>query len=120
MTEKAIIYHNPRCSKSRTALLWLQNNAAEAELEVVEYLKHPVSQQTLLEIVKELQVKPRDIMRSGETLYKELNLKDHTLSDKELIDIIAENPPLLERPIVRYQGRAAIGRPLDNIIDLFE
>lgn len=120
MTEKTIIYHNPRCSKSRAALLWLQNNAEESELEVIEYLKQPVSRESLLEIISELQIQPRDIIRSGEALYKELNLKDNTLSDSDLIDSIVANPILLERPIVRYQGRAAIGRPLDNIIELFE
>lgn len=118
MTEKAILYHNPRCSKSRTALKHLQGS--NIEFVTVEYLKTPADKESLKNLSEQLQLKPRDMMRRGESLYKELNLDDNSHSDDQLLDAIVEHPILLERPIVSYKGEAAIGRPLDNIIELLD
>jgi len=102
MQDTITIYHNPRCSKSRAALEWLQHNQSDTELTVIEYLKSPADRATLLEILDELQLKPEELMRRGEARYKELNLNNNS------------------RPIVRYKQQAAIGRPLDNVIELFD
>lgn len=118
MQDTITIYHNPRCSKSRAALEWLQHNQSDTELTVIEYLKSPADRATLLEILDELQLKPEELMRRGEARYKELNLNNNSAS--ELIDAIVDNPILMERPIVRYKQQAAIGRPLDNVIELFD
>lgn len=118
MQDTITIYHNPRCSKSRAALEWLQHNQSDTELTIIEYLKSPADRDTVLEILDELQLKPEELMRRGEARYKELNL--HNNSTSELIDAIVDNPILMERPIVRYKQQAAIGRPLDNIIELFD
>ncbi len=116
--EKATIYHNPRCSKSRAALALLQQQ--EIEITTIDYLNTPIDRSTLLELLDQLQLKPREIMRRSESTYKELNLADASLTDEQLIEAMTENPILIERPIVSFKGRAAIGRPIDHIIDLLD
>lgn len=118
MADRATIYHNPRCSKSRAALEYLSSR--DIDLTTIEYLKTPPDKKTLIEILNELQIKPRELMRRGDKTYKELNLADDSLTDEQLIDAMVANPALIERPIVRFNGEAAIGRPLDNIIDLLD
>ena len=118
MTDKATIYHNPHCSKSRAALEFLES--LDIEVEKIEYLKTPPNKQTLAEILQELQLKPRELMRQGDAKFKELNLGDDSLTSDQLIDALVEHPALLQRPVVRFGGEAAIGRPLDNIIDLLD
>ncbi len=118
MTDKATIYHNPHCSKSRAALEFLES--LDIEVEKIEYLKTPPNKQTLAEILQELQLKPRELMRQGDAKFKELNLGDDSLTSDQLIDALVDHPALLQRPVVRFGGEAAIGRPLDNIIDLLD
>ena len=118
MADKATIYHNPRCSKSRAALEYLES--LDIAVATIEYLKSPPDKQTLTEILRELQLKPRELMRQGDAKFKELNLADDSLTVDQLIDALVEHPVLLERPVVRFNGDAAIGRPLDNIIDLLD
>lgn len=108
------IYHNPRCSKSRQALALLEENNANAE--VVEYLKTPLTKAQISELVKLLNLKPREMMRTKEGVYKSLNLKE--ADDEALIQAIAENPILLERPIVVTDKGAAICRPPELVNDL--
>lgn len=107
------ILHNPRCSKSRAALALLNDN--ELEPTVLEYLKDVPSSAEIRDILKLLGVGPRDIMRTGEAVYKELGLKDPDLSDDVLIEAMVDNPILIERPIVIHDGKAAVGRPIENI-----
>ena len=107
------IYHNPRCSKSRTALALLESRGIE--FDVVKYLDDPPSEKEIRQIVKMLGIKPSDLARKGETLYKELGLGNKDLTDKEWITILAEHPKLIERQIVVHNGTAAIGRPTENI-----
>ena len=118
MADKATIYHNSRCSKSRAALDYLQQSGKQ--VKIIEYLKNPPDRQTLVDILNELQLRPRDLIRQGEAIYKELNLQNDALSDEQLITTMAEHPILIERPIVRFSGEAAIGRPLDNVINLLD
>ena len=107
------IYHNPRCTKSRAALALLESRGLE--FEVVKYLHDPPSEKELLQIVKKLGIKPKDLVRKGESLFKELGLGSKELTDKEWLAILAENSKLIERPIVVHDGKAAIGRPIANI-----
>ena len=109
------IYHNNMCSKSRAALNLLKVN--NEEIEVQEYLKVVPTKSELKEILKMLQMKPLELIRKNETLFKE-NYKDKNLSDEEWIDIMLANPVLIERPIVVKDGKAAIGRPIEKIIEL--
>src|SRR5690606_1070618 len=109
------IYHNNMCSKSRAALNLLKVN--NEEIEVQEYLKEAPTKSELKEILKMLQMKPLELIRKNETLFKE-NYKDKNLTDEEWIEIMLENPVLIERPIVVKDGKAAIGRPIEKIIEL--
>lgn len=111
------IYHNNMCSKSRAALNLLKDN--NEEIEIQEYLKEVPSKVELKEILKMLQMKPLELIRKNETIFKE-NYKDQNLTDEEWIDIMLENPVLIERPIVVKDGKAAIGRPIEKIIELLK
>lgn len=110
------IWHNPRCSKSRDSLKLLEEKGIEAE--VVKYLDNRPSQEQLQEMLQMLGMNSaRELMRTKETIYKELNLKEET-SEAALINAMVENPRLIERPIVIKGKKAAIGRPIEKVIDL--
>ena len=111
---RTTIYHNPRCSKSRQTLALLEERGIGPR--VVDYLKTPPSAAELKTILKKLGLRPRDLMRKGETLYAELELKDRELDDDALIALMVANPILIERPIVVSGGKAAIGRPPESVI----
>lgn len=89
------------------------------DAQVVEYLKTPPNADELQEILNLLQMKPRELMRRKEAVYKELNLDDESLSEAQLIQAMVENPILIERPIVITNGKAAIGRPPEQVLELF-
>jgi arsenate reductase len=102
------IYHNPRCSKSRQALAILTDGGANPE--VVEYLNAPLDGASLVALRDKLGLETRAMMRTGETIYKELNLKQET-DDAKLVQAMAENPILMERPVVVFGSKALIARP---------
>ncbi len=102
------IYHNNRCGKSRNALQILQEK--NIEFEVVEYLKEPLNQKELKQLLKKLGIKAIDLLRKNEELYK-TSFKDLQLSEKEWIKVLAENPILIERPIIESGEKAIIARP---------
>lgn len=109
------IYHNNRCSKSRQALELIQNSGQE--VEVVEYLKTPPTTDELRHILKMLNLKPEQLLRKGEAIYKE-QYKGRELTDEEWLQAMAEHPVLLERPIVVKDDKAVIGRPPENVLEL--
>ena len=115
---KIAFYHNPRCSKSRSALGILEKKGAD--FEIIEYLKTPPSASELAAICQKLGVEPTAITRSKEPLFKELglSLKDDR-SPQEWFEILAANPKLIERPIVVSGKQAIIGRPPENVLALF-
>ena len=110
------IFHNPRCSKSRSALQLLQEKGIEPD--VVEYLKCTPSAEELENLLNLLGIAPRDLMRKGEDVYKQLGLNDPSLERKALIAAMVEHPILIERPIVVANGKAAIGRPPEKVLDI--
>lgn len=110
------IYHNPRCSKSRRTLALL--TARGLEPEIIEYLSAPPNRDELKEILQKLDLGPRDIMRKGEVIYKELELVDDQLSDDQLITAMVAHPILIERPIVVNGAKAALGRPPEKVLDI--
>ncbi len=110
------IYHNPRCSKSRQTLELLQQH--NDDIEVIEYLKIPPNKEQLQKILDLLGLKPRELMRKGESVYQELNLDDPSLDDAALIQMMLEHPILIERPIVINNGKAVIGRPPEGVLDI--
>ena len=106
------IYHNPRCSKSREGLSLLEDSGKE--FRKVLYLEDELSVKELTDIIQKLNIPPIDLVRKNEAIWKE-NYKDKTLSDQEIIQIMVENPKLIERPIVVNANRAVIGRPTETI-----
>ena len=108
------IYHNTRCSKSRATVAILEQN--DVDFAIVNYLDKPPAESELKAILKDLGMTARELMRRGESKYKELGLSDKSLSEKELINAMLEFPILIERPIVRTEKGVAIGRPPENII----
>ena len=116
MSKKTTIYHNPRCSKSRAAMELLTEKGLE--IEVVKYLDETPDRKTLVELLDLLDLEPRELMRKGEQEYKDNNLADEKLTRDDLINAMIEFPKLIERPIVVSNGKAAIGRPIEKIIDI--
>ena len=110
------IYHNPRCSKSRQTLELTRANATD--VEVVEYLKTPPSPEELADKVKMLAIAPRDLCRKKEAEYKDAAIDNPALSDQEVMDLMIQNPKVIERPIVVANGKAIIGRPPENVVDI--
>ena len=112
------ILHNPRCSKSRQTLAILSDNGID--VDIIEYLKDVPSEKTLRQIINILGIKPRELLRKGEVVYKENNLRREDLTDDDLIQFMLDNPILIERPIVYDDKRAVIGRPQDNVLKLIK
>jgi len=108
------IYHNPRCGKSRQTLQLLKDQGIEPE--VIEYLKTPPSAQELDDILQKLGMEPRELMRKKEAEYKANGLDDAALDRQALIQAMVNNPILIERPIVLANGKAAIGRPPEDVL----
>ncbi len=112
---KVEVYHNPRCSKSREAVNYL--NEQGHEVQIIEYLKEAPTRAELEMLLAKLNLRPHAIIRTGEQIYKE-RFKGKNFNDDEWIDIILEFPKLIERPIVIRGNKAVIGRPFDNVVDL--
>jgi len=106
------IFHNPRCRKSREGLAILKE--MNLDFEIVEYLKNPPSVKELSELIKKLNIKPVELVRKNEAIWKE-NYKGKDLTDDEIIKAMAENPKLIERPIVITEHSAILGRPPEII-----
>lgn len=113
---EVIIYHNPRCSKSRQALALIKEKGLH--LKVIEYLKTPLTLAQLQRIIRQLKCSPREIIRNNEPAYKSNQLQDLNLSDTKLLQAIVDYPILLQRPIVIYKEKAVIGRPPENVLDI--
>ena len=110
------IMHNPRCSKSRATLALLQERGIEPEISL--YLESPPDPGEIRAILKKLNMKPRELMRRGESEYAQLNLGDANLNDDALVSAMAKHPRLIERPIVLANGKAAIGRPPESVLEI--
>jgi len=110
------IYHNPKCSKSRQTLELLKSRGIKPV--IIEYLKEPPDQATLKKILRLLKMKPRELMRTREDIYKKARLDREDLGDDALISAMIKHPILIERPIVLANGKAAIGRPPENVLEI--
>lgn len=112
------IYHNPRCSKSRAAMEYLEENGIEAE--VIKYMDTPPDAAGLKELLTMLDMSPRELMRKHETVFKDAGLDDPTFTDEELIEAMTQCPSLIERPIVVSNDKAVLARPPEAIQDLLK
>ena len=111
-----IIYHNPRCSKSRQTLQLLRDR--DFEPTIIEYLHTPPDAATLREILRKLDLDARGLMRMKEEAYKANGLGDEELAEDALIAAIVANPVLMERPVVLANGKAALGRPPEDVLEI--
>ena len=115
--KRNLFYHNPRCRKSREGLVLVQNK--NVNFEIVEYLQNPPSEEELIFILDGLGVKPLQLIRTQEKVFKELNLsKKDKRSDEEWIDIMVRNPILIERPVFIFNRRVALGCPPENLLKI--
>jgi len=109
------IYHNPRCTKSRECLAFIQNS--KQDFEVINYFNEPMSRELLTEILKKLNYKPIDLIRKKETIWIE-KFKSKTITDSQIIQAMLDFPKLMERPIVVYGAKAIVARPLEKMNEL--
>lgn len=109
------IYHNPRCGKSREGLQLLEKSGKN--FKIIKYLEETPNKQNLEKILKLLKIKPIELVRTNEKIWKE-NFKNTNYSDEELIEVMVKNPILIERPLVINGNKAVIGRPPLKILDI--
>tara|TARA_B100000900_G_scaffold16101_1_gene12749 strand:- start:1696 stop:2046 length:351 start_codon:yes stop_codon:yes gene_type:complete len=110
------LYHNPNCSKSRQALALLREQ--DVNLRLVDYLQEPPNAAEVRQILNALNLRARQLMRTNESVYLELNLDDTDLTETALINAMADHPILIERPIALTEHGAVIGRPPENVLTL--
>ncbi len=110
------IYHNPRCSKSRQTLEIIQQQ--QIEPTIIEYLKTPPTPTELKKLLTLLKLKPLELIRRKETVFKSLGLSEPHRTDNDLIKAMCEHPILIERPIVVCNGKAVLGRPPENVLEI--
>ncbi|MFM7757781.1 MAG: ArsC/Spx/MgsR family protein [Crocinitomicaceae bacterium] len=108
------ILHNPNCTKSRCALDWLSQN--NYQIDIKEYMKIPLSAEELKTVLRQLNLKPKDILRSKEKDYIDF-VRGNYNNDEELIHFMIRFPKLIERPIVLWQGGGVLARPLENLVN---
>jgi arsenate reductase len=113
MTDKITVYEKPTCTKCREMDKLLRERGIP--FEKVNYYLEPLSKKKLTELVRKLDIKPRELLRKSEAIYKELGLAEDKFSDSELIALMVEHPDLLQRPIVERGDRAVLGRPTENV-----
>ena len=116
--EKFIIFHNPRWGKSRKSVKILEDN--NIYFETIEYLKNAPTINQLKIIIIKLNLKPKDLIRKGEKIYKDLNIQSFLDNEEKILITIVNNPILLERPIILSESNGVIGRPPENIFTLIK
>ena len=108
------IYHNSHCSKSRATLALLEERGCQ--VEVINYLDTPPDAAVMVVLLKQLGMRARELLRTGEAEYEELGLAEPSLGDDVLIAAMVAHPKLIERPIVVANGKAALGRPPEAVL----
>jgi arsenate reductase len=117
MAAGVTIYHNPRCGKSRDTLALIRGKGIEPH--VIEYLKTPPTKEELRGLIAKLGIKPEQLVRKGEDVYKQ-KFDGKTLTEEQWLDALAKNPILIERPIVVKGAKAVLGRPPENVLALIK
>ncbi|WP_411879903.1 arsenate reductase (glutaredoxin) [Polaromonas sp. YR568] len=115
-TATVTIYHNPQCGTSRNVLALIRN--AGIEPEVIEYLKTPPTRETLQELIAQMAVPVREVIRQKEAIYKQLGLDDPALGDDALVDAMLAHPILINRPIVVTPLGTRLCRPSEAVLDI--
>ena len=118
MTDDYLLFHNPRCSKSRAALALLEARGISPRL--VRYLDTPPDADTLRLLLRRLDLPARELLRTGEAAYTQLGLDERTLGEDSIIEAMAARPELIERPVLVRGERAVIGRPTERLLALLD
>lgn len=118
MSDKITVYEKPTCSKCRELDKLLRERGVD--YKKVNYYIEPLSEDKLKELLKKMNLGPRDIMRTSEAVYKELGLSKSEHTEEELIALMAQNADLIQRPIVERGPRAVLGRPTENVNELLD
>ena len=113
MSDKITVYEKPTCTKCREMNKFLAEQGVD--FAKVNYYIDPLSEDQLRELLKKMGLKPRELMRTSESVYRELNLGKSELSDDEIIALMVKHPDLIQRPIVERGNRAVLGRPTENV-----
>ena len=116
MSDEITVYEKPTCTKCREMDKLLRERGVP--FEKVNYYLEPLTKKKLTELVRKLGIKPRELLRKSEPVYKELGLANGEFSDSELIALMVEHPDLMQRPIVERGDRAVLGRPTENVNEL--
>ena len=117
MNSKILIYHNPRCRKSREALDYL--NQLNVDLSIILYLSNPLNKKNIIDLLFKLKIKAIDLVRKNELLWKS-DYSKKILNEDEVISIIINNPKLIERPVIEYKETAVIARPIEKLYDFLK
>lgn len=116
MSDKIKVYQKPTCSKCRTTIGRLKDKGVA--FETINYYERPLSFDELRKLIDKLGVAPRDLLRKSEQIYRDLKLAHREMTDDEIIELMVENPDLIQRPIVVKGNKAVLGRPPENVDDL--
>ena len=113
MSDQITVYEKPTCTKCREMDRYLRDS--NIDFTQINYYLEPLSEQKLRELIEKMGIKPRELLRTSESIYRELGLGKKELSDDEIISLIVKHPDLMQRPIVERGDRAVLGRPTDNV-----
>ena len=113
MSDQITVYEKPTCAKCREMDRFLRESGVD--FTKVNYYLEPLSEKKLRELIKKMSITPRELLRTGESIFRELELSKKDLSDHELISLMVKHPDLMQRPIVERGNRAVLGRPAENV-----
>ena len=116
MTKNITVYERPTCTKCREMDRYLRE--AGVDFNKVNYYIEPLSKKKLAELIAKMKIKPRDLLRKSEPIYRDLGLSKGDFSDDELISLMVKHPDLMQRPIVERGNKAVLGRPTENVKEL--
>ena len=116
MDQPITVYEKPTCTKCRELDKLLRDR--RIDFTKVNYYLEPLSRKKLTQLIEKMNIKPRDLLRKSEAIYKELGLSSEKLSDAEIIKLMTEHPDLIQRPIVERGDKAVLGRPIENVEEL--
>jgi len=116
MSDQITVYEKPTCTKCREMDRFLRESGVD--FSKINYYLEPLSEKKLRELIRKMNIGPRDLLRTSETIYRELELGKKDLSDDEIISLMVKHPDLMQRPIVERGDRAVLGRPTENVKDL--
>ena len=116
MSDTITVYEKPTCTKCREMDRYLRDS--NVDFSKINYYIEPLSEKKLRELIKKMGIKPRELLRTSEAIYRELELGKKELSDDEIISLMLKHPDLMQRPIVERGDRAVLGRPTENVKQL--